>query len=153
MGRKRNPKSQENHPQNHDFLQIQLRHISGNASQINGVLVSSQGTTKPLKWCVTLSLTHPTCLMYMNVCTISALQTLPILGILIKITGPVFREQTGAHVPMKRRIRPVPNALHMAMFYRVDIAIFQMTPMVTLVAYGMLPKTPLPDAALATLDA
>ena len=39
MGRKRNPKSQENHRQNPRFLQIPLLQISKNPSQINVVRV------------------------------------------------------------------------------------------------------------------
>jgi hypothetical protein len=43
MGRKRNPKSQENHRQNPRFLQIPLLQISKNPSQINVVRVLHGG--------------------------------------------------------------------------------------------------------------
>ncbi len=39
MGRKRNPKSQENDRQNQGFLQISLLQVSENARQIKGVRV------------------------------------------------------------------------------------------------------------------
>ena len=46
MGRKMNPKSQENDRQNHSFLQIPLLQISKNTSHIKGDGVFHKGPSK-----------------------------------------------------------------------------------------------------------
>ena len=54
---------------------------------------------------------------------------------------------------MKRGIRPIAHARDEAVLERIDVAIFDVARIVGLVADQVLPKSPLPDAALVARDA
>ena len=65
------------------------------------------------------------------------------------VAGPILRKYSRAYIATKRRIRPVAHACDVAVFDRVDVAIFDMPHVVGPVADQMLPEPALPDAALA----
>jgi hypothetical protein len=54
---------------------------------------------------------------------------------------------------MKRGVRPIPHARDESVLERIDVAIFDMTRVIGLVADQVLPEPPLPDAALVARDA
>jgi hypothetical protein len=54
---------------------------------------------------------------------------------------------------MKRGVRPVAHPCDEAKLERVDVAVFDVAPIVGLVADQVLPEPPLPDAAFVACDA
>lgn len=69
------------------------------------------------------------------------------------VAAPIDRKHARAHVAMKRRIRPIADPRDQPMFERIDVAIFNMPRVVSLIADQMLPEPPLPDAAFAARPA
>src|SRR6202047_1304740 len=65
------------------------------------------------------------------------------------IACPILGIDSKLYHTMERRIRPIADPRHNPMFYRVDMDIIHMTRQILLVADGMLPIAPLPDAAFA----
>jgi hypothetical protein len=69
------------------------------------------------------------------------------------VASPILRDYSRPYIAMKRRIRPIVHTRDEAVFERVDVAIFDMARVVSLVADRMLPEPTLPDAALVAGDA
>ena len=63
------------------------------------------------------------------------------------VTRPILRKQPGAHVAVKRGIRPIAHPRNEAMLERIDVAVFDVTRIIRLVTDQMLPESALPDAA------
>ena len=66
--------------------------------------------------------------------------------------GPVLWKNPGAHVTMKRRMRPILDAADQTMLYWIDVAVFDMAGEVSLVTDQVLPEAPLPDAAFVARE-
>jgi len=62
------------------------------------------------------------------------------------VAAPIDRKQSRAHVAVKRRMRPIADPRDQPMLERVDVAIFDMARVISLIADQMLPEPPLPDA-------
>ena len=54
---------------------------------------------------------------------------------------------------MKRGMRPIAHARHEAVLERIDMAVFDMAGIISLVADRVLPEPALPDAAFAARNA
>jgi hypothetical protein len=65
------------------------------------------------------------------------------------IVGPIFREESRAHVSMDPGIRPIVDPGDQMMPDRIDMAMFDMACVVSFIADQMLPESALPDTALA----
>ena|SRR5882672_4251783 len=63
------------------------------------------------------------------------------------LARPILRKNTGTHVAMKRRVRPIADAADEAMLHRVDVTIFDVASEVCLIADQVFPEAALPDAA------
>ena len=62
--------------------------------------------------------------------------------------GPIFRIHTSPHQTVKDRIRPIPYLGHQTVFFRIDMYIIHMGPVILFIGYEMLPIPSLPDASL-----
>jgi len=60
------------------------------------------------------------------------------------VTRPILRKQPGAHVAVKRGIRPIAHPRNEAMLERIDVAVFDVTRIIRLVADQVLPEPALP---------
>lgn len=65
--------------------------------------------------------------------------------------GPIEREQLLFHVTMKRRIRPLPDVLHIAVLHGVVMNVVDVAPQIEIVAYRMFPESPLPYSSFSLL--
>ena len=62
--------------------------------------------------------------------------------------GPIFRIHIPPHQTVKDRIRPIPYLGHQTVFFRIDMYIIHMGPVILFIGYEMLPIPSLPDASL-----
>jgi len=56
------------------------------------------------------------------------------------LARPILRKNTGTHVAMKRRVRPIADAVDQAMLHRVDVTIFDVASEVCLIADQVFPE-------------
>jgi hypothetical protein len=73
-------------------------------------------------------------------------------SVLGDVTRPILRNNPGANIAVKRRVRPIPDAADQPMLDRIDVATFDMTGVIRLVTDQMFPEPALPDAAFVSLD-
>ena len=75
--------------------------------------------------------------------------------LVIKILGnsaPIFRIKSLLDIFVKRGKRPVFRRLHITVFHRVVMNVIHTVCQVFIIAYAMLPKPLLPNAALTLFD-
>src|ERR1700694_5734250 len=65
------------------------------------------------------------------------------------IACPILGIDSELHHTMERRIGPIAGSRHEPMLDRVDMDVIHMTREIVLIANGMLPIAPLPDATFA----
>jgi len=63
---------------------------------------------------------------------------------------PVSRIHTFRHQAPKRAVLPVGRRLHQPVLHRIVVNVIAMPVEIVLIAYGMLPETPLPNTGLTT---
>jgi hypothetical protein len=65
------------------------------------------------------------------------------------IACPILGIDSKLHHTMERRIRPIADSRHEPVLDRVDMDVIHMTREIVLIANGMFPIAPLPDATFA----